>query len=175
MRAVGIDPAWGGTGAAVIDERGQPIVVRHRVFPRKDQERIVALVDFLDGLQAEVGPEPALWAIERPPPVYRRGNQAETALGMGRLIGGIMMWLGLRRPADDVRLIPVEDWRDPGAARGRDGWKRWAVATAFALGPGVAWERFDWDSYEGPRADVSEAFLIARYAQRAQRILGITK
>lgn len=183
------DCAWDGWGWAVCRPSG-PIWTGHvRLAGGWEFWKLRRyLVDVLELELAEAqnlrsaGSPPVGLAIEKPPNVYRRGNQAATGWGLGKIVGPLAVW-GTRPEGEVLRypwLLGPREWRAFWGLKGnRDTVKQRAIDLVRRKGWGS-----HLDAYEGPiraksgkskgqikqwpQGDVAEAILIGvGTAQRA--------
>lgn len=156
MYTIGVDPAIGGTGIAVVQSSDVHRVVAHDtlrgrvgLIAARVRGRITKLCESYPG---------ALLAIERPVPRSRRRG-LQDPWGPG-LVGGVAVaaWQTAQGHTRDPVLVGVADWRR--AMVGREGASKSLcvlAANAWIPGDGVASD------------DEAEAILIAVYAAVASR------
>lgn len=163
------DASWEGWGIALCTENG-PLVVRHAAHVGRTAWRYDTLRTTLEGLEGLVEGDRPRIVVETAQAVYRRGNQAATAQGLGQLSGALLLW-GTRPGVLPYPWgVTPETWRawwTPTRAAKRARWKAWAVRTVQALGWGSHLDPYPWEGEDGGAcADVAEAILLGVGAAR---------
>lgn len=177
------DVAWDGWGWAVCRREG-PLWTGHvRLAGGWEFWKLRRyLEDVLEAELAEAkalrraGDPPVGLAIERPPKVYRRGNQAATGWGLGKIVGPLAVW-GTRPEGEELRypwLLYPKEWRTwHGLKGGRDKVKARAVELVHRngwgehlAGHGGPVRDPDGKIRQWPEADVAEAILLGVGAAR---------
>lgn len=176
---IGHDSSWGGHGLCLATQAGPIAVEWVGLKGRKD--RIAAFVEFettgsLATMRAEAdlrsaidgrdGLEMPFEIVEGCPPVYRRGNQAETCYALGEV--SALIRRGARRPGWLLPwLCPVMTWRAWYGLKGdRLKVKLGAIQLVKYYGWGALLEPYPDHLHRkrpdtGPKGDVAEAILLA--------------
>lgn len=171
---IGFDPGWGCTAVSIGTETGPRHVEHwgdatwryHRL-----QQRLDALDEKVASFESYMGPTDTVRVVvEKPPQVYKRGNQASTGFGLGKLVGAICMWGA--RPGWlypwEINIVQKKTqigWRTHWGLKGKRGIvKVRAVKLAQSLGWSEYFDgcpvQFPGDNKPYPASDRAEAMLI---------------
>lgn len=195
--ALGLDPSWKGLGWCAATDQG-PVAAGHVSLDRTWRWSAVDA-----WLRQVLGPEvadlgllrgaddpPPFLAIEKPPPVYTggtnadggvlnhvAGNQAYVGYGLGTLAGAIQLWWVQQGWLGYPWELEPREWRAWWSLNGGRGEKRGRAekkARAIRLVESMRWGRFlepfprDGEDH-APCGDVAEAILMAVGAARHAR------